>query len=590
MKGKFRNKKLISKVFLLILMFLYFLVPLSGISVEFYSNSINNDNNNIQEVPKTHDFKKDDYEPLLEEETYGLGSITITDIFFNEVGFNKSDEFSELNDDLESGSLNMTYIGTKFSRTKKIAQVDNLEDIDTRTITIELNESISVQYNTSIGFSEGYLIYAPRLIPFNLTELWVENDTFYVVKVNEGNYSVTNVDNINFVKFKYKDYFKYNALNFTMHLIWEYQLTITDWRLLQDLDSKFILEENEEEVKPEFNYRFNLKGEKLNDIKEDQIVLADNLKLALKVSPPDKELLDDHELSFDPDLEDFIESKDLDNYLDSTGTVNIDLEDSFTAGNSFFYLKFEVEFKIGFNDPVDETWAVDRLIEGRNKRERLYLPEIISGPKHIYIKFLTLHELTISIDQVDDDGSLFDRSVKTDEANITEIDEEIKNSLVFTENATRRIGIYIRLPYMYEGEICPINIKYFTSNDLRVVITDNIKMPVMGLDVKIYYYDELYGTYISKEKNQPIGPTITDENGKILVKDVPNGNFTIKIYQRDSFIMKAEVSSFYDVNYVVTSLPHFPLLILIYGTVCLIILLLGIGLYLIMKKKSKKRT
>ena len=55
-------------------------------------------------------------------------------------------------------------------------------------------------------------------------------------------------------------------------------------------------------------------------------------------------------------------------------------------------------------------------------------------------------------------------------------------------------------------------------------------MPLQNLEVKISYYGEKFGTYISKEKSQPLGTKITDENGEIFIKDVPNGNYTVQIY------------------------------------------------------------
>jgi len=237
---------------------------------------------------------------------------------------------------------------------------------------------------------------------------------------------------------------------------------------------------------------------------------------------------------------------------------------------------------------VDETWAIDRLYEDNDIRERIYFPYIVSGPQRIYIKYVKVIEETISFDQVTSYSSLFGRATFYEEVNVTELEEDIKNSLVFSENATKRAGIKLTLPYMIRGEIKteinPIMINYETEHNLRIIITDNIRMPIAGLDVKIYYYGELYGTYISLDKNQPIGPQITDENGEILVKNVPNGNYTIKIYQNEVLIKEAEVSAYLEVNYVATPIIHFPLVIMIFGSISGTIFIIGLIIY--RKQKS----
>ncbi|MFX1257146.1 MAG: hypothetical protein ACFFAN_04775 [Promethearchaeota archaeon] len=592
MNTKYKSRGFV-KTLLFILIFVNFLIPLSGVSFEIYSNSVNNDYNKVQEFPKTHILSKDDYldTKILEEEKQGLGIINISDIAFNEAGFfNNSENYYNLDYDLNSDALNITYSSTKFIRTRKIAQVDNLEDIDTRTITIELNETIDIKYDSSIQSLEGYLIYSPRLYPFNLTELYVQNKSSPEVEfVEKEYYSIDDtLDKIIFLKFDFENYFNNEvAHNFSLHLIWEYDLEVVDWELNQYSKSKFLFEEEEYSFEPDFNLRFNIIGKKLNEADQYQILDADNLDIALRVNPPDKDSLSEHELLLLYPTNNPIDETDfLNNYLNADKSINVSLSDYFNASNSLFYLNFKAEFVIKFNEAVDETWAIDRLIGTRRLRERIYFPEIISGPKHIYVSSLRIYEPTIAINQIEDDWSLFGRSVRAIEANVTEVEEENKNSLVFTENATTKVGIEIRLPYIINGEICPFTIEYKTSNDLKVIITDNINMPVMGLDVEFYYYGELYGTYISKEKSQPLGLKTTNENGEIFIEDVPNGNYTLEIYQGNSFIMEAEVSSFLEFNYVKTSLHHFPLWILIFGSISGIVLLIGLIIHLKSRKES----
>ncbi len=571
----YRNKKKGFKILFFIVIILNFLVPMILINA---NNNINNypeysNNTSDKTYPKTQGFFKNNYDPILNQEKQGLGSINITDISFDDIGFNSSDSEPNIISDLSNKALNMTYQGTKFINTTKVAQVDNINEniTDNEKVTILLNESISVSYYNPI---EEYLIYAPRLTPFVEIQLWVENETANIIKVHKEHYSVEKIDNINFLLFNYKNHYKYN---FTFHLIWEYNLTINNWNLNQDDNQELLIEELNQILNPKFNYKFNLVGYQYkynNDTKDYDEIPADNLLVNLTINLPDKELLSNHNMKINLiNVEvDFL-TKDKSLYTKSWVKAN----------NSKFDIEFTAYYIITFFDPVDETWSIDRLVEDKDKRERIYFPTIITGPKHIYIKNLKILEETIGYDQVESQSSLFGRPVSFIEINVSKIEEEIRNSLIFTENATKHQGILITLPYLIYEEVCPFTFKYETDKDLRIVVTDNIHMPIVGLDVVIYYYGEKYGTYMSNEKNQPIGPTITDENGEILVENVPNGNYTLKIFTDNKLITEAEVSSFLDVNYVVTPIIHFPLWILIFGIISGIILGLGFKIY----KKQK---
>ena len=564
-------------LFIFILLNILIPVLLTGLNNTPSSNFANKPYE--ESVLKTQSFSKDDYKPILDEEKQALGTINITNLNLipDEVGFNVSKGAPvPYQEDLNSAALNMSYKGNRFIRTIKIAQVDNLNEniTDNKIITVLLNESIDVQYNASIQALEGYLIYAPRLTPFLDAQLWVENDTgLSLQEVNEGNYSIVNYG-INFLKFNYKDYFMYNNLNFTMHLLWEYNFTIENWKLTQDIDQVLILDDDENYIiNPNFNYKFKIAGKKYNKY-GNETILADNLVVNLTINLPDKELL--RNIRFK------INSDNQNNFLTLDNSIFISGE-LVKANDSLIEIEFYASYRILFIDPVKDTWAIDRLVEDTDIRERIYFPYIHSGPERIYIKYANIIEKTISFGQVIKTSSLFGRTLSYEEVNVTEFEEDIKNSLIFSENATKKAGIKITLPYLIKGEICPFTIKYETDLDLKIKVTDNIRMPIAGLDVKIYYYGELYGTYISNEKNQPIGTTITDENGEILVKNVPNGNYTIKIYQGETLVKEAEVSAYIDINYVITPLIHFPFVIMVLGSIYGLIF--GIGYYIYRKQK-----
>jgi hypothetical protein len=80
--------------------------------------------------------------------------------------------------------------------------------------------------------------------------------------------------------------------------------------------------------------------------------------------------------------------------------------------------------------------------------------------------------------------------------------------------------------------------------------------------------------------------TYTDENGLALIENVPNGNYTVRIYQGDSLISEKLINTFSEINYFITEVPHFPLWILIFGGISGILFLIGLAFYSNYMKRS----
>jgi hypothetical protein len=105
--------------------------------------------------------------------------------------------------------------------------------------------------------------------------------------------------------------------------------------------------------------------------------------------------------------------------------------------------------------------------------------------------------------------------------------------------------------------------------------------------VKVFYYGQEYGTYISKERVQPIAPGSSNEHGEIVLYNVPHGNYTIRVYHSGIFLKETQVSTEININYVNTNYPHFPLWIMIFGIINGIILIFGLIFYFNYKKLRK---
>ena len=538
-------------------------------------NSLDRENFNINIDPKIQVFSKDDYTPILDAPEQGLGNITITKLTFNEEGiFNRSDKYPNLVDDLNYGTLNITYLGTQYMQTNEIAQFNNLDKSlpESDEITILINESISIQYNSSIGESEGYLIYSPRLVPRILKQIFVQNESSSVIEeLSEDEYTLDVDDNL---IFNYQNYFQDNFHNFSMYFIFEYSLTVFGWEIVQDPKNILILTEQQQTFNPSFYYNFTLIGLKDSDNLTVSSIPADNLIVELIVNPLDKNLFYDHQLKInDQVVNDFLEQDELINV-----TISADAKE--------FSLTFKTNFTLKFENSVDYSWAIDRLMEGRNVRERIYFPSLISGPKHIYLENVTLIESTITINQIISNHSLFNRPVNCFDVIVSITQTSIEHSLIFTENAVKRKGLRITIPYLILGETNPFLLKYDATNDLRIVITDNIRMPLIGYRIELLYFGKVFGTYISNNLTQPMAPAYSNENGEVLIENVPNGNYTIKIYQDNVIVMDALINTFSEVNYVSTNVPYFPLWILIFGSINGALTLIGLIIYFNHKKRS----
>ena len=551
------------KLFLVIIIILFIIFPLVLGCFRFNSNT-----KTYASIPKLNDISKHDFSAILSEEKQGLGNIIVNNIDFEELEpgfFTYNITYQKIWLDYNSTNLNKTYLGIEFIGTIESAMVDNLNEniTDNNIITVKLNESIFVEYN---DLTEGYFIYHPRLTPCDLSQLFVENGTNILELDAETDYSI---DNDDFIVFNYKTYFQDGSnSNFTIHFIWEYTLEINDWSLSQNTEKNLMIMEKEQNFTADFDYHFILICKQYNlsyTIPTGSPIGVDNIFIALTVNLPDKNSLNDHFLVLNN------ETVNIDDHLNQDNMVDVFLTDLFSGDQSEFSLNFTSIFTLKFIEPVGKTWAIDRLVGLSNIRERIYFPSLISGPQHIILKYISFYEPAIYADQILSNSSLFEREFTYFHLNTS---------------LTGRQGIRVIIPYLIVGETCPSIIKYTPTQTLRVVVTDSVKMPLIGADVRVYYFGQEYGTYISKNRTQPIAPGKTNENGEIILSFVPAGNYTVEVYYNGKFLRESIGSTYNTRNYINTNYPHFPIWIIIFGIISGIILLFGVIFY---SKNKKKR-
>jgi len=515
----------------------------------------------FEDALNSSEFTKDNYTSILTDEDYGLGSVTIDDMHFNIFlkGIdNNSEVYPLLDEDVEiSGALKIDTESVEFIETITPAIVDNLNGTNRDIITVKLNESLKITYNNP---QEGYLIYFSHFSGAKLLDFYVDNGSS-IIKLDEGiDYTI---DSLEYIVFYYEDYFNLASFNFTMYLIWEYGLRLQEWSIEQKEETPLIMREREQNFTSRFLYKFFLLGYMvIPDL--SGTIPVDYIDVALTINPPDKELLSYQAMNINTF------DKNVNDYVNPDKSFSIEISDLFRPNASIFLLNFTCNFGLKFEEPVGDSWAIDRLIAGRIIRERIYFISMVTGPPHIFLKNVALYETGISFNPTDiRTSSLFNRDVQFFDANAS---------------IPRQSGLKLIMPYVILGETCPFSITYTATEILTIVVTDNIKMPLVGANIEILLFGVKYGTYISNKSVQPIHPGTTDGNGQLVLNDVPRGNYTVRVIWDGKVVTEAIVTTDKEVNYVITSVPHFPLWILIFGMTSGIILVVGALFYLKYKK------
>ncbi|TXT59756.1 MAG: hypothetical protein BAJALOKI2v1_170010 [Promethearchaeota archaeon] len=569
---KSSRRRKYGKIVLLFLFLGLFLSPFflnSFLSKNSVSTEINDQKNDIL---KTNVLSKEDYEPILTKKEQSLGEIILKDFDFNQPGFYNTTDLQE-----ELGTiLNITEdkINAQFISMEKPAKVDNQGKAseNSKKLVVNLRDSLEANYDISIPseVDQYFLDYRPKLGSIEIQDVYYSNvsSSPSLVKLSEENddYNILTND---FVRFNYYDYFNNESREFKLYIDYTYDIPLINWTLTQKDISNLIYNNETTSLYPKFTYKFNLTTDIVPGDTYSAQRVPSNISLDLNITLPDKDLIYNHSLTVNGVG---VSSND---FLTTDKVINITL----TGDNTEFLLDFNTQINMKFEKPVGKTWAIDRLIEKNNIRERIYFPTITSGPKKIYC-YVSILEDTISTDQVISTSSLFDREVSYTSVDRRDVEEEIGDSLVFTEQAAVKKGIKVKLPFIISNETVPFSIKYRATEDLRILVTDNVDMPAQNLKVKIFYFGQEYGSYISVEKTQPLADLSTNANGEILVKNVPNGFYQIQVYQGETILANTTVSSFQASNSVTTDIPHFPYIILVFGSVNAILLAAGAFIYI----------
>jgi hypothetical protein len=528
----------------------------------------NNNYGNLIQNPslKSSFFSEEQFNSILEEEKNGLGIVSIMNISYNQKGFtdySSQTKYESVNDDISNGTLNIAYNGTFFNITILNATRDYLKQsyIDRNILTIRLNESLQVSFDNSSDNNglAGYLIYLPRLYPIEIKEIII-NDT----RLIDSEYTIQEINGHSFLYFDYYSYIGVRtAGTFSMDILFDYNLTLANWYANQENYEEISVNKKTQNITANYVYQFNLQGSHYKgDSPDDGTADASDLIVNLKVKPFDKNLLEYTQLRLKgqtiSNINDYISNK----------IIYVNLSDSFKANNSQFLLRITTEFRVQFVSAVGNTWAIDRLVEQLHIRERIYLPAVSEGPQRLMVRF-----------------SFLEPSISSDE----EIDTSIQFERTTIQISSVGRGIEIITPPLIRGELaCPFSIQYQAINSFQITIRDNFNVPLSGLDVKIFYNNKLYGTYISNSWIQPVAPLETNQDGKINLAFLPNGIYTIGIYKNgelEDIEILNTIQPIYDFK---TEIAHIPIVVIIFGSISILIITIGVIFHLRNIKNQEK--
>ncbi len=569
--------------------FSWLIVGLFLFSIVFQSNYDGQIQTNFQNSPDSFQLKPislggdlDEGRPshaIKNSSLNSLGEIEITHFYFaDDVEFPSDDHFFPSS----SNIINFTHHIPEFLGTIENASAERAiqrQDPRSTNIKIQISESVIWNYNESV---KNYIVgFTPVLqkaflekMYFNGTELdpseYIENST---------------IDGDNKIYSFYYDFEEvFDSSNstgeFNLTYVYNMIFPIKEWSVTNIEPNQFI-SENNQTFTQQFTYNVTL---------GDESSRIDSLA-RLRIYLPN------HQDIFESNLDIYNNNITLpsnqyaitDNILTFTNATY--LNETFSLD-----MTFKTNFTVELLEIVDGLWCEDRLIEGLNIRERDYKITITEGPADLILENIGINDTELYFDQLYNGGEsgrgALDRYVYIENMNKSTGEEffdpndtttlpEYVDGISFLHS----VNISIIEPYwLAKNEIDIITIKYFAVHNLSIIIMDRISTPLEGYSVKLFIGNSSYGTSINNFINMPFPMISSDGNGEVVFRSVPIANYTIKIYNKnDDYLENATVTPLEEKNYIVTSIPHYPVTILVFTAISAALISIG---FIIFKKNS----
>jgi len=458
-------------------------------------------------------------------------------------------------------NMTFTYSGYKFLGTiapasSKTRDWENFKG----NLTIRVNETAKFQYwyNETTKLVSFKSELSPKGI---LREVYVNNTQIDLSNIthSQGGYF-----------YNYSHYYNQKVNDtLVMSFIIDYNVSISYWFLHQvniktnRTDNPYLINKTTN-IEGYYNYSIAFGDENVK------------LNATFLINPPDQNYIYNISMNiYQGNIENPLVSPFTSYIKHSNNSIQLSIQ---ANGTTMYSLNFKANFKLQFlNTNGPNFWQMDLLTGGIDLRQRIYEIKCIEGPPSIPISNFYYNETQIPFPDLISVSSELGRPINSEDMN-------------FTNEYNIKIGpAGVKLNFMckFEGESYylvlnetdKITITYKASHSLNLIVLDNVKIPVGGAELKIFYQDVPFGTLMSAVKTNQIPLKYTDNSGQVILSNVPNGKYSIEVYYKGKYISTYNVTTTNSLNYIFTSIPHFPIWIIIFSCISLVICLNGIYIY-----------
>ncbi len=498
------------------------------------------------------------YSEINEDGAQPVGNMTIENLNYLGRGIMETTTIG-----VDPTTISLTYIDYEWLGVQQIAEAE-FQGNDWWEGNIEIQLSEQVEYNYYANDTAKLLSYLPVASSPEIIGMNINSTPIDIESVERSE--------INGFLFDYSAYHDSHPIGtLIVDYIYDTNITISAWKLRQKqfpyspVNSPFIDLYQKSNIQSYYNYTFQM-----GDFNLD--ILVD-----LLINLPDVEYInDDIVWKKRYNTTSTLEYEEVTHLANGTYRLpNLDID------SKTYIVDFSVNHTIELVNKFSEYWTKDYLSDGTATRIREFDISVVEGPSTIVVSNFRLNLTEFFYEDFIEVTSAFDRPLGT---------YNMRNVGDRTLNGTRvdflggDLGLTAEY-YLVKGEVDTISFKYKAPADLNIKVVDRINNPLRNAEVKLNLGNSTnatFGTYISENFSVPYAFKITDSLGHVHYPDVPRGNFTVDVYYQNRLVAEGVfIDSRLKINVVSTSVPHFPVWIVIFASTSAIIGAVG---FLILKR------
>jgi hypothetical protein len=236
-----------------------------------------------------------------------------------------------------------------------------------------------------------------------------------------------------------------------------------------------------------------------------------------------------------------------------------------TNASASYQIFYSANFTVAFGNVLQFPFAVDRLAQNGDTRERWYYLNVTKGPPGLCISNYIFNDTDLNYPDILNNVTNFGRPLLSEWNNVT---ANVSDGVTFVGG------------YLAPGETDVVIVTYTASASLSLVIADQTDTPLSGAVVKLFWNNMTYGTYMSQKLNVTLAPKLSDSAGNVQYTSVPaDGNYSVVVQYEGNTYGPYLVSTSQTVNLVTTAIPHLPTWVISFASFCGLIFVIGYWRY-----------